>query len=71
MGLWWRSWWNLQVSAYTDYSFWLQTTVIPHLTFTAKVGTTNYFDRNRIGTGYQAINQSWATDIALESKVKF
>lgn len=53
------------------YSFWLQTTVIPHLTFTAKVGTTNYFDRNRIGTGNQAINQSWATDIALEAKVKF
>ena len=53
------------------YSFWLQTTVIPHLTFTAKVGTTNYLDRNRIGSGLQAINQSWATDIELETKVKF
>ncbi len=41
-----------------------------HLQLTAKAGTTNYFDRTTISSGYQTIYHSSATDIELQARVK-
>lgn len=37
---------------------------------TAKIGATKYFDRNTIGSGYQEIYSSSATDIELQLRLK-
>lgn len=42
-----------------------------HLMVLAKVGTTNYFDRNHISSSYQQINQSAITDLDIQVKWKF
>ena len=40
------------------------------LMVTAKIGTTNYFDRTVIGTGYQQVNHSAMTDLELQLRWK-
>lgn len=40
------------------------------VTVTAKIGTTKYFDRDKIGSGYQQINKSIATDMEIQLNVK-
>lgn len=37
----------------------------------ARIATTNYFDRNTIGTSYQKINHSSMTDLELQLRLKF
>ena len=37
----------------------------------ARVATTNYFDRNTIGSSYQMINRSSMTDLELQLRLKF
>lgn len=44
---------------------------IKNITLTAKAGTTNYFDRSKIGSSLQQIDHSSATDILLQMKWKF
>ncbi|MCR5131499.1 MAG: helix-hairpin-helix domain-containing protein [Prevotella sp.] len=46
-------------------------TISSHLQLTAKLATTNYFDRNSIGTGLQTIDHSSQTDLDLQLKWKF
>ena len=43
----------------------------PHLSLTAKIGTTNYFDRSTIGSSYQQVNHSAVTDLEVQVRVKF
>lgn len=40
------------------------------VTVTAKIGTTKYFDKDKIGSGYQQINKSIATDMEIQLNVK-
>lgn len=40
------------------------------LMLTAKIGVTNYFDRNHIGSSYQQINHSSQTDLDLQLRWK-
>ena len=42
----------------------------PRLMVTAKIGTTNYFDRSVIGTSYQQVNHSAMTDLELQLRWK-
>lgn len=42
-----------------------------HLLLIAKIGTTDYFDRNHISSSYQQINHSSQTDLDLQLKWKF
>jgi len=35
------------------------------------VGTTKYFDRDKISSGYQEINDSKKTDMEIQAKWKF
>jgi len=44
--------------------------LLKKLNVTAKIGTTNYFDRNKIGSGYQQINHSSATDLELQLRLR-
>ena len=37
---------------------------------TAKVGMTKYFDRDKIGSGYQEIDSSSATDLELQLRLR-
>lgn len=53
------------------YTMLASTEVIRNLLLTAKIGTSNYFDRNTIGSGYQRINGSSATDLELQARWKF
>jgi len=41
------------------------------LTLTAKVGVTDYFDRNKIGSGYQEIDASSQTELDVQVRWKF
>ena len=41
------------------------------LLFTAKIATTNYFDRSTIGSSYQQINASSMTDLDVQMKWRF
>ncbi len=41
------------------------------LTLTAKVGVTDYFDRDKIGSGYQEIDASSVTDLDVQVRWKF
>ena len=40
------------------------------LMFTAKIGVTDYFDRNHIGSSYQQIDGSSQTDLDLQLRWK-
>ena len=40
------------------------------ITITAKIGFTKYFDRDKIGSGYQEINNSSATDLELQMRLR-
>lgn len=44
---------------------------LKNVVFIAKLGTTKYFDRNKIGSSYQQINHSSATDLEMQVKWKF
>lgn len=44
---------------------------IKNISVTAKVGTTKYFDRDKIGSSYQQIDHSSATDLELQVRWKF
>ena len=41
------------------------------LMFMAKLGTTHYFDRDKIGSSYQQINQSSQTDLEMQLRWRF
>ena len=41
-----------------------------NLTLTAKLGVTTYFDRNKISSGYQQIDQSNQTDLDIQVRWK-
>ena len=53
------------------YSLWARWEVSQHLWLTAKLGTTNYFDRSHIGSSYQQINQSSQTEADLQLRLRF
>ena len=53
------------------YGFLAKAAVAKQLTLTAKVATTNYFDRQTIATGYQQIQASSMTDVSLQLRWKF
>lgn len=40
------------------------------MTFLTKIGTTTYFDRESIGSSYQQINHSSATDLELQLRIR-
>ena len=42
-----------------------------HLRLSTRMGYTNYFDRNFIGTGLQAVNASHVTDVDLQLRWRF
>ena len=42
-----------------------------NVVLTAKIGTSKYFDREKISSGYQEINHSSATDLELQMKWKW
>lgn len=44
--------------------------ILKQVTLFAKVGTTKYFDREIIGSSYQQINHSSATDLELQLRIK-
>lgn len=52
------------------YALMARATLSPQLQLNAKVGTTNYFDRNVIGSGLQQINHSSMTDVEIQIKWK-
>lgn len=53
--------------------YWLMghVSLLKNLKLTAKIGTTNYFDRSSIGTSYQEIAHSSMTDAELQLRFKF
>jgi hypothetical protein len=53
--------------------YWLMAHVslLKNLKLTAKIGTTNYFNRSSIGTSYQEIAHSSMTDAELQLRFKF
>lgn len=44
---------------------------LKNIGITAKIGTTKYFNRDKIGSSYQQINHSSATDLELQVRWKF
>lgn len=53
------------------YAFLANSERLKNIGITVKIGTTKYFDRDKIGSGYQQINHSSATDLELQVKWKF
>jgi hypothetical protein len=53
------------------YACLLRADINDRLMVQARLTTTNYFDRNEIGTGYQLINRSSQTDLQLQLRWKF
>ena len=53
------------------YSLLVRGNITPRLMITAKAGTTNYFDRDKISSSYQQITHSSMTDIEVQLKYKF
>lgn len=53
------------------YSLLAEVLFLKNLTITAKVGTTKYFDRDQIGSGYRLINHSSATDMEMQARWRF
>ena len=53
--------------------YWLmaQAGLSQDLVVMAKLGTTNYFDRSTIGTGYQQVNHSALTDLEMQVRWRF
>ncbi len=51
-------------------SFFASYDILKQVTLFAKVGTTKYFDRGIIGSSYQQINHSSATDLELQLRIK-
>ena len=49
----------------------VQTNINRHLSLTAKLGYTHYFDRSTIGSNLQQINGSSQTDLDLQARWKF
>jgi hypothetical protein len=48
-----------------------QAHIMSSFVLTVKVGTTNYFDRSVIGSGYQQVNHSAMTDLEIQGRIKF
>lgn len=55
---------GMRCSLYANYD------LLKKMTITAKIGTTKYFDRDKIGSGYQQIFHSYATDLELQVRMK-
>ena len=53
------------------YALLLRADVSAHVMLTAKVGTTDYFDRDHISSGLQRIDRSSMTDMELQLRLKF
>lgn len=53
------------------YAFLVKTEIGKHLVVVGKWGTTDYFDRNHISSGYQQINGSAQSDLELQVKWKW
>ncbi len=53
------------------YAFMAKADLGQHLTLTAKIGVTDYFDRAVIGTGLQQIDRSSMTDLLLQLRCRF
>lgn len=53
------------------YALMLRADLGKRLMATAKVGVTNYFDRNTIGTGLQQVNRSSITDLLVQLRYQF
>lgn len=53
------------------YALLLSTQAIRNVTLTAKVSTTDYFNRSTIGSALQQIDRSSMTDIQIQAKWKF
>lgn len=53
------------------YAFTLRADFNSHLMAIMKLGTTDYFDRNHISSGYQRIDRSSQTDLDLQLRWKF
>lgn len=53
------------------YALMLRADLGKRLMATAKVGVTNYFDRNTIGTGLQQVNRSSMTDLLVQLRYQF
>lgn len=49
----------------------LRTKLIKNLQLICKVATTKYFDRDKISSGHQEINDSKKTDLEIQAKWKF
>ncbi len=52
------------------FSLLLRSNISKHLSFAAKIGTTKYFDRNRIGTSTEEIQSSVKTDIDFQMRLR-
>ena len=53
------------------YSLLAQYSPSHRLSLMAKVGTTNYFDRNSVGTGLQQVDHSALTDVEAQLRWRF
>jgi hypothetical protein len=53
------------------YAFFVAADVTPHLLVIAKVGTTDYFDRDHISSSYQQIDHSAQTDLDVQVRWRF
>lgn len=53
------------------YALWAKAQVNKHLSLTAKIGTTDYLDRDHISSGLQEIQQSAMTDLEMQLKWNF
>ena len=53
--------------------YWLMTrmNIGRHLMLTAKIGITDYFDRSKVGSGYQQVDASSLTDLDIQLRWKF
>ena len=53
--------------------YWImaQADVRKNIKVIVKVGTTNYFDRSVIGTGYQQVKHSAITDVEIQGRISF
>lgn len=52
------------------YALMAKTTLGKKVMIIAKISTTDYFDRNSVGSGYQKINKSALTDMELQLRLK-
>ncbi len=52
------------------YAFYANCKLFSKFQLTAKVGTSKYFDRSTIGSSYQQINHSSATDVEIQVRMK-